>query len=651
FGEYAAILRTVLERWISVRGQLREEKLNEEAEELILPSNEDWRQRVYYRLVELQRECDAQFGTKSLDYEEPKETDRDGKSKAAEKSWEWEPRIHGSSLLDIKRGSRRNGNESRMSRTSVVGSMTEARVEPGWRVNDILLAAEVLRRDSSPTYSDEAEMRRVFGLVYDVLRYKRIFGRALDEVGFWLRNSKLVDRRKIVWLLLYDMQGRKFASRGEIADVMEREILFQAAGLMDIEKALLEAKTHLAASISRLRIRGSALSLDELLPSRLRVIEGVAWGEEAETGAVASGWVNGNKFANKQEFHEEMSKLKLVFCEDEDGATDLVDETGYAFDSICPKIVNLHEEARETLALSALVRDHRFVFLVCSASSHGRIGEGHCSSGDPAVQLHRRTRHRRPGRGTWRRHGSPRMADRRLRRRWRSRGSGDRAYANIIGRSDVPIGAGLAFAHKYNGTGGVAWALYGDGAASQGQIYETYNMSKLWNLPVVFICENNLFGMGTAVHRHSANTAFYTRGDLIPGIKVDGMSVPDVREAVRFARDHALRNGPIILEMVTYRYFGHSMSDPGTSYRTRDETKQVQTEQDPITTLAKLVVKNGLKTEKEVEASQEIRTATWKEVDKELEEAKADPFPEMSEIGTNVHTDSAVKARGKVPWQ
>lgn len=84
----------------------------------------------------------------------------------------------------------------------------------------------------------------------------------------------------------------------------------------------------------------------------------------------------------------------------------------------------------------------------------------------------------------------------------------------------MPIGAGLAFAHKYNGNGAVSFTLYGDGAASQGQLHEAWNMSKLWNLPSVYICENNKYGMGTATHRHSANDKFYTRGDLIPGIKV-----------------------------------------------------------------------------------------------------------------------------------
>ncbi|CAL7936171.1 unnamed protein product [Xylocopa violacea] len=169
----------------------------------------------------------------------------------------------------------------------------------------------------------------------------------------------------------------------------------------------------------------------------------------------------------------------------------------------------------------------------------------------------------------------------------------------IVG-GQVPVGAGLGLAQKYNGTGGVAWTFYGDGAASQGQIHEAYNMSKLWNLPVVFICENNLYAMGTVVNRHSANTNFYTRGDLIPGVKVDGMKLMDVREAVKFAREYALRNGPILLEMITYRYFGHSMSDPGISYRSRDEVKSVQTERDPIVLLSNLLVQSGVKTEAEI---------------------------------------------------
>nr|XP_033331040.1 putative methyltransferase NSUN7 isoform X1 [Megalopta genalis] len=395
-GDYVKILQLAFKRWTSIRGQLRDEKLNEEAEELILPSNEDWRQRVYYGLVELQRACDKETTTNrvaetelSLELEKTREKeeaqDDERKRKTMERSrvfshWEWEPRILRSSSsktdgetckVDETEGSifsrTYSGTGSRTgsgigSRISVGRSMTEACAKPGWRVNDIVLAAKVLRKESkSLVYSDEAEMRRVFGLVYDVLRYKKIFCRALKEVGFWRFNDQLKQRRKIVWLLLYDLQGRKFSSRGEIDAVEEREKIFQNAGLKDIEAALLEAKTHLAASLSRQRIRGSALSLDELLPTRLRVIEGVAWGEQAEAAALASGWINSNKFTSKEEFHEEMSKLNLILCEDE-GASELGD-AGYMFDPICPKMIGLREEARETLARSSLVHDHRFVFL------------------------------------------------------------------------------------------------------------------------------------------------------------------------------------------------------------------------------------------------------------------------------------------------
>ncbi|XP_020292536.1 pyruvate dehydrogenase E1 component subunit alpha, mitochondrial-like [Pseudomyrmex gracilis] len=226
---------------------------------------------------------------------------------------------------------------------------------------------------------------------------------------------------------------------------------------------------------------------------------------------------------------------------------------------------------------------------------------------------------------------------------------GERFYGGdgIVG-GQVPIGTGIALAHKYNGTGAVSFTLYGDGAASQGQIFEAWNMAKLWNLPVVYICENNLYSMGTALHRHSANTKLYTRGDLIPGIKVDAMRVADVREAVRFSRDHALRHGPIIMEFVTYRYYGHSISDPGVSYRSREEIKLMQTEQDPIALFTKLVVQQGLLTEKDIE---NIRKSVYKKVDEEAEQAKADSWPELSEISTDVYAKPLEKVRGKVPWE
>merc|ERR1719430_2348480 len=154
----------------------------------------------------------------------------------------------------------------------------------------------------------------------------------------------------------------------------------------------------------------------------------------------------------------------------------------------------------------------------------------------------------------------------------------------IVG-AQVPLGAGIAFAHKYKGDGGVNFSLYGDGAANQGQVYEAFNLAKLWNLPAVFICENNHYGMGTAQDRHSASTEFYKRGDYIPGVHVDGMDILAVREATRFAIDYCSKQekGPLVFEISTYRYHGHSMSDPGTSYRTGDEVQDVRQTRDPIT--------------------------------------------------------------------
>lgn len=139
--------------------------------------------------------------------------------------------------------------------------------------------------------------------------------------------------------------------------------------------------------------------------------------------------------------------------------------------------------------------------------------------------------------------------------------------------AQVPLGAGLAWNQQYTGNGGISISIYGDGAASQGQLYEAFNMSKLWNLPAIFVCENNQYGMGTSVDRHSASTEFYKRAGYIPGILVDGMDIVAVREATKWAKAWTLKNGPLMMELKTYRYHGHSMSDPGTSYRTRDEVR------------------------------------------------------------------------------
>ncbi|MCL4136538.1 UNVERIFIED_CONTAM: hypothetical protein GTU68_053554, partial [Idotea baltica] len=179
----------------------------------------------------------------------------------------------------------------------------------------------------------------------------------------------------------------------------------------------------------------------------------------------------------------------------------------------------------------------------------------------------------------------------------------------IVG-AQVPVGAGLALASKYLNTGGICIALYGDGAANQGQIYEAYNIAKLWDLPAVFVCENNGYGMGTSVDRASASTNYYTRGDYVPGIWIDGMDMISVKEAIKFAIEYCnAGKGPLVLDAATYRYSGHSMSDPGTSYRTRDEIQEVRQTRDPIMLFKERSVSAGLVTTEELKVTCGFRCA------------------------------------------
>eukprot|EP00842_Homolaphlyctis_polyrhiza_P000837 jgi/Hompol1/1754/HPOL_000010-RA len=205
----------------------------------------------------------------------------------------------------------------------------------------------------------------------------------------------------------------------------------------------------------------------------------------------------------------------------------------------------------------------------------------------------------------------------------------------IVG-AQVPMGAGIALAHKYRKRAAMCFSMYGDGAANQGQVFEAYNMSKLWNLPVAYVCENNMYGMGTSAARAAASTKYFTRGDYIPGVRVDGMDVLAVREACRYAREWTVdrQKGPIVLEMVTYRYGGHSMSDPGTTYRTREEIQQMRSENDCINGLKKRILSAGLATEEELKTiDKEVRAL----IDNAVAEATASPEPDMSELFTDVY--------------
>ena len=205
----------------------------------------------------------------------------------------------------------------------------------------------------------------------------------------------------------------------------------------------------------------------------------------------------------------------------------------------------------------------------------------------------------------------------------------------IVG-AQVPIGTGLAFANRYRGNDNVSLTYLGDGAANQGQVYESFNMAKLWKLPVIYIIENNQYGMGTSVARASATTNLSQRGRSfdIPGEQVDGM---DIR-AVKAAGDKAVKwcregNGPIILEMLTYRYRGHSMSDPA-KYRPKEEVDKVRTEHDPIEQVRSQLLKKGFATE---ESLKKIDAEVRAVVNEAAEFATNDSEPDPAELWTDVY--------------
>ncbi|XP_062309761.1 pyruvate dehydrogenase E1 component subunit alpha, mitochondrial-like isoform X1 [Osmerus eperlanus] len=218
----------------------------------------------------------------------------------------------------------------------------------------------------------------------------------------------------------------------------------------------------------------------------------------------------------------------------------------------------------------------------------------------------------------------------------------------IVG-AQVPLGAGVALACKYQGNNQLCVSLYGDGAANQGQIFETYNMASLWKLPIIFICENNKYGMGTSVERSSASTDYYKRGDFIPGLRVDGMDLLCVREATKFAADHCRSGkGPILMELQTYRYHGHSMSDPGVSYRTREEIQEVRSKSDPISMLKDRMLSNNMAS---VEELKEIDVAVRKEIEDAAQFATTDPEPPLDDLCNHIfYNDPPMEVRGTNPW-
>lgn len=203
----------------------------------------------------------------------------------------------------------------------------------------------------------------------------------------------------------------------------------------------------------------------------------------------------------------------------------------------------------------------------------------------------------------------------------------------IVG-AQVSLGTGLAFGHKYSEDGGVCVAYFGDGAANQGQVYESFNMAALWGLPIIYVIENNQYAMGTSVHRSSSEDRFYLRGESfrIPGIQVDGMDVLACRGATEEALDWIRAGkGPIILEMKTYRYRGHSMSDPA-KYRSRDEVQTMRETSDPIEGIKKALADAGIKEDELKSIDAEIR----KVVSEAADFAETSPEPVAGELYTDV---------------
>lgn len=207
----------------------------------------------------------------------------------------------------------------------------------------------------------------------------------------------------------------------------------------------------------------------------------------------------------------------------------------------------------------------------------------------------------------------------------------------IVG-AQVSIGTGLAFKHKYVEDGGLALVYFGDGAANQGQVYESFNMAQLWKLPVIFVIENNQYAMGTSVNRASAEDQLYRRGESfrIPGLQVDGMDVLAVRGAAEAAKAWVRAGkGPTLLEMKTYRYRGHSMSDPA-RYRSREEVQAMRDNSDPIDRIAKVL-----------EAAA-VDPGLLRAIDKDIRAvvaaaagfAEECPEPDLAELHTDILVDS-----------
>ena len=207
----------------------------------------------------------------------------------------------------------------------------------------------------------------------------------------------------------------------------------------------------------------------------------------------------------------------------------------------------------------------------------------------------------------------------------------------IVGAS-VPIGAGIAFADKYKERKNVTFCYFGDGAAHQGQVYETFNMAKLWNLPIVFIIENNHYAMGTSVSRSSSIDRIHKRGDgfNIPNKLVDGMNIFEVIKSTKNEIEYVRQgNGPYLIEMDTYRYRGHSMSDPA-KYRPKEEVQETKEQKDPINNLKEYILNHKVANEVEIK---NIDKQIKDQIAQTIDFAQNSPLPNESELTTNIYNN------------
>lgn len=205
----------------------------------------------------------------------------------------------------------------------------------------------------------------------------------------------------------------------------------------------------------------------------------------------------------------------------------------------------------------------------------------------------------------------------------------------IVG-AQIPVGTGLAFALKYLKKKQSVFTMFGDGSVNQGQFLEAINMAGLWKLPIVYVIENNKYGMGTSVDRSNYHLPIYSKFRSFPGLKIDGMDVFTIREFTKYCKNYVINNGPMLLEIDTYRYQGHSMSDPGITYRTKDEVQEVRKTRDNIEKVKNIILDNKLLSEKEIK---DIEKSIKNDINDIVEQCKKDPYPKEEELFSEVYVN------------